>query len=504
MAGIALSTAFLAGMAMGWAVLPVVAGGAVLLRLCGLRVHIAWLVALAGVVSLGIWRSGALHDARLAAWPDQITAVHGRVVSGPLETDRLQRFDLAVMGVQAGEWSPASGKVCASAPLTPRVGYGDEITAIGAPEPVSDIRPSLGRTFLARGCIASLQASSVTVMAQGNDWRAWLDRLRRKLTDGLRAAAPGDAGVLLAGLVTGDDQALSDHQRSAFIATGTTHITAVSGSNVALLVVILTGLGAVAGWVRSGAWMSIVAVVIWTYAMMVGLGPPALRAALVATGALLAALLGRRPDPVTLIAVSAALEVAWRPGDMATLAFRLSVGSSLALALAAPAMGEPSRFWWLSSAVRGTAAAQVATLPVLAHSFGTVPLVALVANLLILPVVGVVFPLAFGASVVGLASATIGAALTFPAAVGAWWILTVVDHVSLLPGGVTAVGAQHVGTTVFSTGLTVGVISLLSAEIRQAIARVAAGMRSQPRVAMIAISAVAGALGGMAAMLFVR
>ncbi len=504
MAGIALSTAFLAGMAIGWAVLPVVAGGVILLRLGGRRVHVAWLVVLAGVASLGIWRSGAMHDAPHFAWPDQITAVRGRVISGPLETDRVQRFDLAVTSVQANEWLPARGKVCVSAPLSPRAGFGDEITAIGASEPVSEVRPSLGRTFLARGCIALLQASSISVTTPGNGWRAWIDRLRRKLTDGLHAAAPGDAGVLLAGLVTGDDQALSDHQRTAFISTGTTHITAVSGSNVALLMVILTGLGAAAGWIRSSAWMAVVAAVVWTYAVMVGLGPPALRAALVATGALLASLLGRRPDPVTLIAVSAALEAAWRPGDIATLAFRLSVVSSLALALAVPAMGEPGRLWWLSSSVRGTAAAQVATLPVLAQSFGTVPLVALVANLLILPVVGVVFPLAFGASVLGLASATIGAALTFPAAIGARWILEVVDHVSRLPGGVTLVGAQHVGTTVFSTGLTVGVISLLSAEIRRAVARVAANTHSQPRVAVVAMSAVAGALGGMAVMLFVR
>ncbi|MER3436793.1 MAG: hypothetical protein C4346_03780, partial [Chloroflexota bacterium] len=156
------------------------------------------------------------------------------------------------------------------------------------------------------------------------------------------------------------------------------------------------------------------------------------------------------------------------------------------------------------SSVRGTAAAQVATLPVLAHSFGTVPLVALAANLLILPVVGVVFPLAFGASVLGLVSPTIGAALTFPAAIGARWILVVVDHVSRLPGGVTMVGAQHVGMTVFSAGLAVGVISLLSAELRQAIARVAADTQARPRLAIVAISAVAGALGGMAATLFVR
>jgi len=46
---------------------------------------------------------------------------------------------------------------------------------------------------------------------------------------------PGDAGVLLSGLVIGDDDAMSFETREQFYNLGMSHITAVSGSNLALL-----------------------------------------------------------------------------------------------------------------------------------------------------------------------------------------------------------------------------------------------------------------------------
>ena len=54
--------------------------------------------------------------------------------------------------------------------------------------------------------------------------------LRTGLGTVLRRSAPGDAGVLLSGLVTGDDDGFSPERKNAFVQTGTTHLTAVSGS----------------------------------------------------------------------------------------------------------------------------------------------------------------------------------------------------------------------------------------------------------------------------------
>lgn len=504
MAAIALSSAFLAGMAIGWAVLPVVIGGGIILWIGGHRAHAGWLVALALAVALGVWRAGAMRDPVALPWSDAATAVRGRVVSGPLDTGQDQRFELEITGVRARGWLPARGKLCASAPLVPRVSFGDTLTATGTTELAGEMRPSFGRYLLARGCLASLKAAGIARDAEGQGVRVSLDRLRRKLTDVLHAAAPGDTGALLAGLVTGDDQALSEERRDAFVTTGTTHITAVSGSNVALLVVCLTAFGMAAGWRRTVAWTALTTAVIWGYALMVGLGPPTLRAALVATGALAAVLFGRRPDMVTLIAISAALEAAWRPDDVSLLAFRLSVCSALALVLAMAGMERSGHFWWLSSALKGTAAAQVATLPILVRSFGVVSPVALPANLFILPVVAVAFPLAFLAALAGVVSEPLGMALAFPASLGARWIIAVVDHANDLPGALVTVGAGDPGVTLLTTGLALVAIALMSAECRRASVRAWNHVRAQPATMVVAVSAVAGALSGVLAMMVSR
>ena len=60
-------------------------------------------------------------------------------------------------------------------------------------------------------------------------------------------AAPGDAGVLLSGFVTGDDRALTAARRDAFLRTSTVHLTAVSGANLALLVAVIAGTGSAFG-----------------------------------------------------------------------------------------------------------------------------------------------------------------------------------------------------------------------------------------------------------------
>ena len=100
-------------------------------------------------------------------------------------------------------------------------------------------------------------------------------------------AAPGDIGALLSGLVTGDDGALTEETSDAFLSSGTTHITAISGANFAVLTMLL---GRAGDWSNAAkSWfIGVRDQVIWLYALMVGLQPSAFRAALLATAVLLA------------------------------------------------------------------------------------------------------------------------------------------------------------------------------------------------------------------------
>ena len=137
----------------------------------------------------------------------------------------------------------------------------------------------------------------------------------------------------MTGLLIGDDSALTYESQEAFLVTGTTHITAVSGANFAILVTLASMLAGTAGVRRKWSWILVVAAAIWTYAILVGLPPSAVRAALMASLALLAARFGRIPDFLTLLMVSVMAQLFARPDDLHTLSFQLSVCATLALIL---------------------------------------------------------------------------------------------------------------------------------------------------------------------------
>ena len=102
--------------------------------------------------------------------------------------------------------------------------------------------------------------------------QSWLDQM-------LTGVVPGDKGALLSGLVTGRDDALSDERKEAFRNTGTSHITAISGSNLALLVTIATLSGRFLGLRRRRSWQIGLIVALWGYALLTGFNLPVGRAA---------------------------------------------------------------------------------------------------------------------------------------------------------------------------------------------------------------------------------
>src|SRR5207253_371105 len=139
---------------------------------------------------------------------------------GPLPTRQGQRFDLKVTEVRAGaRWQAAGAIACVSAPEVPELRRGDRAFLVVAAERVEGLPESMAKVLSARGCGVSLTAWSATKIGDGTGIRHAIDGIRRSIAERLQAAAPGDDGSLLAGLVTGDDGALSQDTRDAFVAT---------------------------------------------------------------------------------------------------------------------------------------------------------------------------------------------------------------------------------------------------------------------------------------------
>lgn len=269
----------------------------------------------------------------------------------------------------------------------------------------------------------------------------------------------------MAGLLTGDDSALAWESRSAFLSTGTTHITAVSGANFAILVTVASMLAGGIGNRRKWRWIVGLTAAIWSYAVLVGLPPSAVRAALMATLAIIAARFGRIPDFLTLLMVSIVLHLTIRPSDLHTLSFQLSVAATLALILAFSGW-KRSRWSWPVSMVLVAGAAHLATVPILVYHLGEISLTSIPANSAITPLVIATFPLVAFAGVTGLLSDSLGSVAATLAAFPASAIVHIVVAFDNHFGGAVVVGQIPTGVILLLALGCWGTIAVASKDVR--------------------------------------
>ena len=427
MTGIAAGTGALLGTALGW-------WGAVIAALLALSaLAIGWArppwtvcaIAMIAVV-LGAWRAetrGPLAEIGNLV-QDAPSAV---VVTAPVMTGQRQHFAVEPsVGDELTAGGP-SARVCVTADPVPVVRFGDTVQLEGKLEVAADLSMANRAAISTRGCAASLYATSLQVLGSSPSMRRALADLRTELGAVLRQSAPGDAGVLLSGLVTGDDDGFSPERKDAFIRTGTTHLTAVSGSNLALVASILATVGSLTIGRHRASWQLVTIAAIWVYALVSGSHSPSLRAAIVATAAIIAFRFGRRPDYITLILLAAGAMVVVEPRQIESLGFRLSVVASLALVVVLTGLLAKDRTSRLGVILTATVAAQLATLPVLLPTFGTVSLTSVPANILAVPLVAIAMPLAALAAIAGLFWQPLGEAIAAPAVLAATALIGVVD-----------------------------------------------------------------------------
>ena len=213
------------------------------------------------------------------------------------------------------------------------------------------------------------------------------------LRAGLRAASavlPQRSAQLLPGMVDGDTAAMSWSLREEFRRTGLTHLVAVSGTNVVIVVGAVVGLLALC---RAGPRLTtaLALLALLGFVILARPSPSVLRAAVMGGVGLLALLAGRRRAVLPALAASVIGLLLIDPALGTDPGFALSVLATAALVLLAP--GWVTRLRMLgcppgvAEALAAPVAAHLVTAPVIAGLSGQVSLVAVLANLLAAPVV---------------------------------------------------------------------------------------------------------------------
>lgn len=314
-----------------------------------------------------------------------------------------------------------------------------------APEVVRGDRLALHGELVDGGALLLVDAVRVEQRA------GWLAQrrlaLRGYIADVVQERAPGSPGALTLGLLIGDDSGLTISERDDLRRSGLSHITAVSGWNVN---VVVATIGAVflAFALRGWPWLLLQLLALTGYVWLVGIEPPILRAALMGAAALVALQLGRPAHMLTLLTLAAAAMALISPAALSSLSFQLSVLSMLGLLAVAQLSGGLETFARaIFVPVAASGAAGLATAPLLAWRFEGVSLATVPANLVVAPLI----PFATWS---GIVLVLVGRIPLLGEAVGAltWALCALVLWASRLfagvPGGYIQLGTLPVGSIV--------------------------------------------------------
>ena len=402
---------------------------------------------------LGAWRAGLddVHESPAGVLGQDVVA-SGTIVSDPESASRQVRFELQVSSVRlADEWrevdlrwlvyaNPSDELVSRRA--SPYFRYGDELTVRGRP-----LRPEPFEGFdyaaylSARGITATMFAQEPEVTGEGGAWwRSAIFAVRGRLADSIERAMPYPESALASAVLLGKREALPADLVEKFRGTGAAHLLAISGLHVGVLLAVTAGSAAWLLGRQRPTYLIVAGAVIWLYALLAGAPPSAMRAAAMGTVYLAALGVGRPSSALPALALAAAVMTAFSPGLVRQVSFQLSFAAVAGIAVALAVTGggvawrsTPSAGWakrllgWALSLVLISAAATLATWPLVAVNFGQVALMSVPVSLLTIPAMAPLIVSALAASVGGLVFPPFGVLLGWVASAPAAWVTGVVS-----------------------------------------------------------------------------
>ncbi len=402
---------------------------------------------------LGVGRAGLDHRPDSSAFDtgDEVTAT-GRIVSDPEQTTRQVRFEFEASQVRTGaEVREADERwlVYASPPgelvsrrNAPYFRYGDELTVTGTPTEPQPVDGFDYAAYLsAQGISATMFAQKVEVTGEGGAWwRTAIFETRERLAERLERAMPYPESALASAMLLGKRELLPDELVEKFRGTGAAHLLAISGLHVGVLLAVTAGTAAWFLGRQRPTYLVLAGVVIWLYVLVAGAPPSALRAAAMGTVYLAALGLGRPSSVLPALALTAVVMTAVSPNLVRQVSFQLSFAAVGGIAVALAMFGgvlhfgsSPSAAWWrrllgwATALVVVSAAATLATWPLVATNFGQVALMSVPVSLLAVPAMAPLLVSALLAAAGGLAFEPLGQLLGWVAVAPSAWVIGVVS-----------------------------------------------------------------------------
>ncbi len=230
---------------------------------------------------------------------------------------------------------------------------------------------------------------------------------------------PADA-ALARGLIIGDDRHEPPAMIDRFRRSGLSHLTAVSGQNVAF---VLAAAGPLLRRARTGVRLAATLALIGWFVVLTRAEPSVLRAGAMAGLSAVGFALGREREPARLLAVAVIGLLLVDPLLVRSVGFWLSVGATAGVTVLGPPLGRRLRALGRLAVPLGvTLGAQLGVALPSLLVFGRLPLVGIPANLLAVPVAGFVMLYGLPAALVAGAVAPLRGIVMLPVEVGVRWV----------------------------------------------------------------------------------
>lgn len=286
--------------------------------------------------------------------------------------------------------------------------------------------------------------------------------IRNWFADGIRRAIPDPASSLGVGYLVGQRTALPDNLDNELKIVGLTHAVVASGYNLTILVIF-----ARRAFLKKSKYLAMLLATAMAFGFMLvtGFSPSMTRAGIVTALGLGAWYYGRKVHPLVLLPLAAAITTLMNPAYLwGDIGWSLSFAAFAGVLLLAPLL---QHFFWgnkqpgiLREIFVSTMSAQIVTMPIMIFAFGHYSPYALLANMLVLPLVPLTMLLTFVAGVAGLAAPGLTHIFGFPATLILRYMIKVVNVIAGLPGAQSDVTFNTLGVAISYAAIILAILWL--------------------------------------------
>lgn len=385
------------------------------------KIYALVFVVIAGGL-IGLWR-GSVGQQELAPYENIIgyqASVTGKVSEDP-DTGKNGELVLRLGDVSINDHK-LPGMIWVSAEPQPEIKRGDTVTVKGKlSEGFGNFPASMYRAEV----VSAERPVPGDVAGQVRDWFA----------SAVRLGVPEPEASLGIGYLVGQRRSLPPELDEALQIAGLTHIVVASGYNLTILVRLARRL-----FVKISKYLAALSAgsMIFAFIMVTGMSPSMSRAGLVAGLSLLAWYYGRKFHPLVLLPFAAAITLLVNPSfgwnDLGwQLSFAAFAGVMILAPLAQRYFFDNKKPGTVRQILGETVAAQICTMPILILAFGEFSNVAIIANLLVLPLVPLAMLLTFTAGIGTLLLPSFGSWFGAPASWLLEYMTSVAQYLAGLP-----------------------------------------------------------------------